>query len=201
MLYLIGMFCAGIFVIVCALLNQLSAMDKRQEQVYNLMKSLGIRVVRLEGKKLEEPGLFIHEDLARKLGEIYLSLLSEEHRDQIYQSYQESELPDIPFWKYLLYNYPLNIAMIPDMETNLEHTFEQYRQFQSNYQMMSQCVNSVNDGGIPLTNTDLEVLNQTTPVVASETAPENAGHAVEADLANKEKILAEMLQTQYVNPA
>ncbi len=200
MLYLIGMFCAGIFVIVCALLNQVNALEKKQGQVYSLLKGLGIRVVRLENKELEEPGLFLHEDLAQKLGEMYLSLIAEEHKNQIYQNYQESELTNIPFWKYLLYNYPLNIAMIPDMEAKLEQTFEQYRQFQSNYRMMQQSANQTNGGSTPLDNADLEVLDQT-PTTTSETAPDNAGRAVEADLANKEKLLAEMLQKQYVNSA
>jgi len=78
--------------------------EKRMAQLVGLVGSIRLRLFEQEVRQLSADGLFVHGDLAKTMASMVLALLSEKDIKSLEEDH-ERNAPNVPFHRYILYNY------------------------------------------------------------------------------------------------
>lgn len=92
-------------------------LERELSQLLGLFTGLRMRVFEQEVRQLSSAGIFVHEDTASQLASLALSLIDDEQRSELEQSYKSQCPSHIPFWKYFLYNYTFSLSVRPRYST------------------------------------------------------------------------------------
>lgn len=79
----------------------------------NIVGGLKFRVFEHESQLLGRRGVYVPEDVAEYIFNVVWTMITDKEKAELEKKYKESCPEHIPMWKYILYNYRVDIKLIP----------------------------------------------------------------------------------------